>query len=330
MTIAPRLKENIWHIHIEEATSSLFTTQGEYQVPTEDALKFMKIRPYCNGHNSIEKIARLSGLSESETTEMLAALEEISLLAKDSTEPLSIEVVRGKLIKITDIWSQELKLGYIANDLPEGNLPKTTLIGWLLEMYHYIKDFPLAIGSAIKSVEASNPDLAVLLEKYSNEEMGHEMFVLNTLENMGFSTEEVITSEPLPSTKLIGFMMRDMFEKHPLSVLLMAALVEAQEFDADNIKIFQENLEKKYKLPQAAMAPYFKHQEIDNNLGHSQLLSNNLHLFREINEPTLDAIINKLHDLKHAFELQSLEIKHYYSDLSGKYFPRQPIKYTSI
>jgi hypothetical protein len=45
----------------------------------------------------------------------------------------------------------------------------------------------------------------------------------------------------------------------------------------------------------------------------------------------LDNLINKLHDLKHAFELQSLEIKAYYGEpRNGRYVQRQAMKFHAI
>jgi hypothetical protein len=60
-------------------------------------------------------------------------------------EPLSTEQVREVLLRACGIWSDELRLSYIGNEFAEGSLPKSVLIGWLLEMYHYIRDFPDAI-----------------------------------------------------------------------------------------------------------------------------------------------------------------------------------------
>jgi hypothetical protein len=44
----------------------------------------------------------------------------------------------------------------------------------------------------------------------------------------------------------------------------------------------------------------------------------------------LDQVVNKIHDLKHAFDLQGIEIKAYYTTLNGKYLPRQPVTFESI
>ncbi|MDB4309285.1 hypothetical protein N9913_03150, partial [Porticoccaceae bacterium] len=74
-----------------------------------------------------------------------------------------------------------------------------------------------------------------------------------------------------------------------------------------------------------------KHQKIDFDLGHQKLLADNLELIDITDIDRLDVLINMLHDLKHAFELQSLEIKAYYGKPNnGKYLRRQAMSYHAI
>ena len=329
-TIRPTLRENVWHIYLDKPESFLVTTDGMFEVPTVDGIEFMRMRSYCTGHNTIEEIAVKSGLSVEKVANVITSLRELDLVrAKESdvSKTLPIEQVRDKLIKICKIWSDELKNSYIANELPGSSLPKSVLAGWLLEMHHYIRDFPYAIEHGAKHATG---ELRTLLDRYANEERGHEGFVTKTLMNIGLSRDEIEQSHPLPSTRLISFLMREMFELDPASVLLMAALVEAQEFDAENIEVFQKLLEKQYDLPAGAMTPYFEHQEIDTGLGHSQLLEQNINLFTLTDPEKLEEVVNKLHDLKHAFELQGTEIKAYYTKLDGRYYPRQMMRYSLL
>jgi len=65
-------------------------------------------------------------------------------------------------------------------------------------------------------------------------------------------------------------------------------------------------------------------------MGHAELLERHIALLDIPDRDRLDQVINNLHDLKHAFELQSLEIKHYYGELQGKYFPRQPMRFAAL
>jgi pyrroloquinoline quinone (PQQ) biosynthesis protein C len=195
-------------------------------------------------------------------------------------------------------------------------------------MYHYIKDFPEAIRHAEEQAEG---ELKNLLHEYARQETGHEEFVLRTLEGIGLTREEVANATPLVSTRAVSFMMRSLADLHPSSMLLMAALVEAQDFDETVIEKFTSTLEANYGIARQVFKPYFDHQRIDVEMGHAKLLQENLSLVDIGTQPLLDRVINDLHDLKHSFELQGQEIKQYYGEnLNGRYVPRQPMYFDSI
>jgi hypothetical protein len=244
-----------------------------------------------------------------------------------AVDGIAAEAAREKLKQIGEIWGRELTRHFVANELLDDGLSKDVLVGWLLEMYHYVKDFPEII--AYGGTKATGR-LAELFKRYAAEESGHEEFVVRTLMNLGLSRKEIEASNPLVSTRLIGFLMREIFEFEPATVLLVASIIEAHETPEDQLEAFQRALERKYDLKQGAMAPYFQHQLIDVALGHSKLLEDNLELFAVRDIAALDRIVDKMHDLKHAFELQSSEIKSYYGNLSGMYFPRQPMTFSAL
>ena len=325
----PLLKENIWQISPDEPLSFVETPRGLFEVPTTQALAFLRIRSHCTPHNTVAAIAARSGTPQPEVAAMLEALGGIGLLAGADEPPATgVPAIRARLQRIIALWSEELGRTFIGNSLLDGNTSKTILIGWLLETYHYVRDFPEAIAAGAARAPAG--PLKSVLQRYAEEERGHEGFVLAALENIGVSRPEVRGSRPLVSTRLIGLLMRELFTLHPASVLLMAALVEAQELDGGRVDEFQARLETTFDLPRAALAPYFEHQALDARLGHCRLFADNLDCF-DITEPDLlDELTDKLHDLKHAFDLQGLEIRQYYGVLDGKYLPRQPMPFAAV
>lgn len=326
----PRLRENLWQISAGAPHATVETMDGRFEVPTAQALAFATIRGHCNGHNGARQIAERSGMPFADVASMLAALADAGLTLPDAdadAAPPAPARIRDRLERACAAWSRALNRAFVANELIDGTLPKTVLTGWLIEMYHYVRDFPDAIASAAGRADGA---LAELLERYVGQERGHEHFVLQTLVNIGLSEEEVRSSQPLVSTRLIGLLMRELFALAPESVLLVAALVEAHDMPPAQMNEFQDLLESNYLLPAGALRPYFQHQAIDAALGHSELLADNLHLFKVADRALLDQVVNKLHDLKHAFELQSHEIKMYYGELGGKYFPRQPMTFSAL
>jgi pyrroloquinoline quinone (PQQ) biosynthesis protein C len=325
----PRLRENVWHIDPERETALLITSREAYDVPTAPALQFLRMRSYCTGHHSVEAIAEKSGLAVPDVNALLGSLEPAGIIYSggESEERPTREQARERLGRACRIWSDELRLSYIGNEFAAGGLPRAALVGWLLEMYHYIKDFPEAIGHG--ALHAAGR-LKEVLTNYAAEERGHEGFVLETLVNLGVTREEVRASIPLLSTRLIGFLMRELFELEPSSALMVAAVVEAQEFDEGQITAFKASLRRHYGIEARAFDPYFRHQQIDVGLGHAELLAEHIGLVEIEDRERLDEVVNKLHDLKHAFDLQGVEIKAYYTELNGKYVPRQAVEYESI
>jgi hypothetical protein len=328
----PQLRENVWQISPGSPVSYVDTPDGTFEVPTEQALAFLAVRPYCTPHNSVEDIVRRSGVSIGAVTPMLEALSGIGLIADDAvaasqSNRVALREVHAKFRRITAIWSEEIGRSFIGANLANGELPRDVLVGWLLETYHYVRDFPAAI--AVGAAQAQGA-LKTVLERYVREETGHESFVLRTLRNLGLTQTEIEQSRPLVSTRLISLLMRELFEAYPCAVLLMAAMVEAQDPPEDEIEALQARICEAYDLPPNTLRPYFEHQTVDSALGHCRLLDDNIALFDVSDRQDLDRIADQLHDLKHAFDLQALEILDYYSHLDGKYFPRQPMTYRAL
>lgn len=327
LTTYPKFRENIWRFSVDGDKAYLITSDEAFEVDADDVRNFLKIRSHCTGHNNINEISEKSGTDVQKTKNIIDSLAEIGIVYPSVACNDNTEVINKKLMNLCEIWSEELKINFIGNKLMEGKLPREALIGWLIEMYHYISDFPAAIDVAVNHADG---DLKALLMKYANEERHHNIYVLRTLKNLGIKEAEVTSSTPMLSTRLVGFIMRDLFQLCPSSVLLMAALVEANEIEEDKLDVFNDKMKEHYNTPDKAFAPYFDHQNIDAKLGHVNLLKDNLHLLQFDNKQTIDLVVNKLHDLKHAFDLMGLEIENYYEDLMGKYFPRQPIYYDAI
>jgi hypothetical protein len=115
----------------------------------------------------------------------------------------------------------------------------------------------------------------------------------------------------------------------PPTVLLVASIIEASEIDIEQKDVVIRELQKHYGFETDTMAPYFTHVKVDIDLGHEQLLANNIEFIKLIPAELLHNITNNIHDIKHAFDLQQLEIEHYYGK-RGNYFPRQFVDFYAI
>lgn len=326
----PRFRENVWRIRPDDQPSEIETLQGVFDVNTAQARAFLRIRPHCTPHNSIDVISARSGVSRDRVIADLLPLLEFGLLASPSPSdesPPSTDDVSRALMGAADLWGRELSATLIANQLRTEVMPRSLLQGWLLEMYHYISDFPVAIHYAADLAEG---ELRDVLLRYAGEERGHERFVLRSLQAMGLTAAEVTASRPLASTRAVQLMMRSLFTIHPATALLMAHMVEASEIPHEDLRQLQQEIEAHQQLPKDCLAPIFEHQAIDAALGHRTLLERHRHLLPTGPRTLLDAIVGGLHDLKHMFELQTQETDAYYRDLRGNFLPPQPVDYRSL
>lgn len=324
----PKLKENLWRIDPSNDSATLVVGGEAFAVPLHPAVTFMRMRPFCTGHRTLGEIAREADLAEADAAQLLASLAPSGLIIDGEAQPnLERAEIRDAILRTVAAWSIELAASYIGNEIGRGKLSRRVLIGWLLEMYHYIKEFPDAIAVAAAAAPA---ELAPLFRRYEREERGHEIYVLRTLVSLGLTPREVEQSVPLVSTRAIGLLMKQLFAREPIALLIVAALVEAQEFNADSIAAFKRSLSIHYQVPADALDSYFEHQEVDVKLGHAELLNDNSEWLLRLDLDRLDALLNDVHDIKHAFDLQGLEIRDYYGELNGRYFPRQPMTLAAI
>ena len=324
----PKFRHNLWTFSEGTDMARLIVSHSKFDVPVDEAREFLEIRSFCTGHNSLESVSSKSGVSLARVEAIIGSMSEARILHLpfESLNDLSIADVRSVILSACQLWSEQLRDHNISVEIVNGELPRRVVIGWLLETYHYIKAFPKALAYASEHAEGELKDVII---KYAEQEKGHEAFIAACLENLGLSIEEIEASIPLVSTRAIDLLMKEMFALEPCTVLMVARLVEAYEIEEDSIDHFKTLLENKYQIDGSAVDPLFAHARIDEEMGHAKLLEENLHLleFRDINH--VHDVINKLHDFKHAIDLQGLEIKDYYSK-TGNYFPRQYVDYFAI
>ncbi len=325
----PKFRHNLWTTFADEPNTTYLTvSHSKFTVPSEEAQQFLRIRSHCTGHNTVEQIAAKGGLDLDQTKSILSSLESAGVFRapyKPFAE-LTADEVREVLFSATRIWSEQLAETNIAVDIRAGNVPRNVLHGWLLETYHYIRCFPEAVAHAARHAQG---ELRSVLERYAEEERGHESFVLSVLESLGFTKAEVETSIPLTSTRLVDFLMKELFERFPPAALLVAAVVEADDLSESESDEFRNDVGRRYGISPEVLAPLQKHMMVDSQLGHAQLARKYAHLIVVPDEKTLHDTVNKIHDIKHGLDLQKLEIKEYYSRV-GNYIPRQAVDFFAI
>lgn len=239
---------------------------------------------------------------------------------------LSRNEIVSTLLSACELWSAQLAETHIATEICDGDCSRETFIGSLLETYHFIKNFPDCLKFAADFAKGETKEL---ITHYYHEEISHESFILDTLVKCGVSKIEVESSIPLVSTLGLINHLKNMFEFEPLTVLLVAAIIESADVDESEIENFTLKVGNKYNLEFDALSSYFEHVRVDSKMEHGKLASKNQSLLSAIDLDKIHLIVNGLHDLKHFFDLQKLEIKSYYNQ-KGNYLPRQFVDFFAI
>lgn len=325
----PKFRHNLWTNFADEPDVAYLTvSHGKYRVPNTEATEFLRMRGFCTGHHDIEQISDRSGVPLDRAREIVQSLADAEILRRPHRPfaELGEDEIREVLLSAVAIWSEQLRETHISVEVFDGAVSRRVAFGWLLETYHYIRSFPYALEVAAKSASG---ELRAVLVDYAEQERGHEMFVEQSLVRLGLSADEVRHSIPLVTTRLIDLLMRELFEATPCVALLLAGIVEADDFQEEEIPGLQRRFAQHYAAPLDALEPFFRHSRIDSDLGHGKLPTRYSRLLTFRNDFELNNVVNRLHDIKHAFDAQKLEIKEYYSR-EGNYFPRQPVDFFAI
>jgi hypothetical protein len=329
-SIFPKFRHNLLTTYDDNPdVTYLRVSHAQFEIPTTQAKEFLNIRTFCTGHNDLEEIAKKSKMPKKRVKSILKSLITNNVIRPKSIkfENYSPEEIQDILLTVTGMWAEQLEETYIAANIKNGKETRNTLVGWLLETYHYIKDFPAII---LAGAAHATGELKRVLEQYAAQEKAHEKYVLDVLLKLGFKKEEVEISIPLVSTKLIHLLMKELVVIVPSACLLIARMVEADgEASLEQLIQFADEVEKHYKLEPGTCASLTKHTLIDHRAGHAVLAQKYRHLLKMPSGNCMDFVVNSLHDIKHAFDNQSLEIKDYYNK-SGNYIPRQFVDRYSI
>jgi hypothetical protein len=138
---------------------------------------------------------------------------------------------------------------------------------FLVETYHYVRHSCELMRSAWEGIGRDRSELRNYLEQHIEEERGHEQWVLNDLENLGYQREAVTQSLPLSETiELIGSQMYVVRHIQPAGLVGYVYMMESRPPN----HAFLRALQAAYSIPSSAMTFLAGHGDAD--IVHSQEL----------------------------------------------------------
>lgn len=326
----PKFIHNLWtKFNNKKEVYYLSFLNNYYEVDTEKANNFLKFRSFCTGNNTIDEVSIKSNIDKNIIKGMLKEFKEIGMIReneKDINEYNKNQILE-KIKDACNLWREQLDETNIFHLIVKGETSYETFVGFLFECYHYIKLFPTVIKEAYDLEE--NKELKNEFYEFYKQELNHEEYVLSSLMKLGYKKHEVENSIPLVSTKNIIDHMKNLVKIHPFSLFFINKIIESDSDEKEINDKLKDIISNKFSINRDVLNTFFEHSSIDYKLSHYSLLEKNIAHFY-LNENTISHdILNYLHDIKHCFDLQKLEILEYYNKI-GNYIPRQKVDFFGV
>ena len=298
----------------------------EVEEGSKDAL--LRMKRYLTGDYSVEEIAGRLGIEESDVRRVLDQFDEIGILAAPAhTDRIRRDVFLERVDETVTMWRRQMSYHPLFGKLESGAARIEVFHGLIVETYHYVNSASTHIANAIAHCE--NPHWKVMLSRYFAQERGHEALVLQTLMEMGFSKDKIVSSNPnIGTTSLIGNLCH-IGSKSTLGYFLCLRLMEGQSETVHMGINSLHRIAKQYGIKESAVQPIITHALMDEQGGHGKLLEEALQFSDSITVEEANLAVNSMHDMKHSFDQYYDQILMYYSNVSS-YVPRPRIDFFCI
>jgi long-chain acyl-CoA synthetase len=202
----------------------------------------------------------------------------------------------NRLIKETEIARSSLYSVPQLRDGLSGKISRDTYIAYLTEAYHHVSHtvpFLMRMGAALPQEKKF---LHRALIKYLEEEVGHEEWILNDIEEAGGNKEQARYSTPnLETQVLIAYNYDYITRKNPMGFLGMVFMLESTSTQIANAGA--DALKTSLNLPNRAFSYLYSHGEID--ISHMKFFEETVNQIT--NKVDQDAIIEVANNTFHLF-----------------------------
>jgi hypothetical protein len=248
----------------------LFFGELRFELKSHETNLVVRAVAAMDGHRTLESIASETGL-EHELLESLASFLIERDLAVDLTalEPdwISPAAFLEVCTSLFPIWRRSVFDESLWVRLASGAVPRSLLVGWLVENYHFIQGVNDRLALAV--TECQDPKIRPVFAQHFVEEYDHGRFFLEALAALGVHTEDVKRSRPLPGTLAVLNQMRSAARRDYLEYAVCSGFLESTGEDQQGALAFlhkvQGGLADDFS---GALEPLAVHVRLDDGLGH--------------------------------------------------------------
>jgi pyrroloquinoline quinone (PQQ) biosynthesis protein C len=338
-TAEPRLSDPPGHARLRHSTFSdhgvadatiMSVGRKHLEITGRDLTReqFMSITRYLDGRHSVSDIAAATSLGPevvANVVELLAARGVLAEGAPDDLIPVPefVTVIGG----VCRSWGRQLGQHPLFQGLADLSFRKEVFIGLLIETYHYVNSAPRHIATAIASCRDKR--FGQLLADYFVEEYNHAHLLAETLERLGLDRAAIENSYPVSGTVSLVNMLCEIARDDTLAYFAATSLLEARADQVEGSAAQMREICQAYGWRPEALDPFISHAAADVEANHADLLSLALATRSAIPAAHAHAVVNSIHDLKHACYIFCDQIASYYSNISN-HIPRQAVDFSVV
>jgi hypothetical protein len=289
---------------------------------------FLRLKSLLDGRHSLAEIAARTGLPPASVEQVVRTLRGCGLMRRETPlETIAARDLQPRLKATLSMWRRQIGFHRLFEKLAQGSARLEVLQGLFIETYHVVRLASQHIAVAL--AHAEEPLHRDILAAYLADELGHGPMLLQTCVNLGCRRADVAAAHPTVGTLSLLNMLCEIGRRDTLAYLAGTTLFEALPDDAAEGEASVAVLAERYRLPVDAFEPALRHLRLDSGSGHSSLLDRALAGADALPAARVHAIVNMLHDLKHAYDQHHDQILLYYEDISN-YIPRPRVDYFSL
>jgi pyrroloquinoline quinone (PQQ) biosynthesis protein C len=166
------------------------------------------------------------------------------------------------LVSQTEQNRQELLSAPIIARCLNGDIDADDYVAFLVQAYHHVKHtvpLMMAVGSRLPEEKEW---LRSAVAEYIEEELGHQEWILNDIQNCGYDKEAVRNSRPSPATELMVAYAYDMAQRvDPMGFFGMVHVLEGTSINlADKVA---DSVKSTLGLPKNAFSYLVSHGSLD-------------------------------------------------------------------
>lgn len=249
------------------------TADTEYTFHGDGGRALARVADRLDGSASIADLASEAGVSPESLAKVMGSLAEDGLLldARRLLRPSSAEEFLTAYHQVCDLWSRELRLVPFWSTLASGRAPRSLVLGWGVEFYHYVEAANEHMAASVAYCRTDPTARRWFAEHYA-QEYNHSTIFLEGLVACGLDREQVRNAPPLSTTRALVNHLVELATTDHLAYAGAFGMMRDSKATRDGKGMRAEQLADLYGFARGYFEAIRKHASLDEDLKHDDLV----------------------------------------------------------